>query len=35
MMEDFRLCIHEPHYLRQGLRKSLASTFQENEHELS
>ncbi|VVP30565.1 hypothetical protein PS880_04315 [Pseudomonas fluorescens] len=35
MMEDVQLCIPEPHYLKQGLRKSLASTNQENEHELS
>ncbi len=34
-MEDVQLCTHESHYLKQGLRKSLASTYQENEHELS
>jgi hypothetical protein len=34
-MEDVQLCIRVAHYLKQGLRKSLASTYQEIKHELS
>jgi len=34
-MENRQVYNHVAHYLLQGLRKSLASTFQENKHELS
>lgn len=34
-MEDHKIYKPVNHYLAQGLRKSLASTNQENEHELS
>jgi len=35
MIEDVQVYNHVAHYLSQGLRKSLAPIYQENEHELS
>lgn len=34
-MKDLKVYVPVHHFLKHGLRKNLATTYQENEHELS